>query len=410
MKNLGIRAKAAAGTLAIVGTDAKNRALARIADALIARQSELLAANLTDMEAARANAMRPALLDRLELTPTRLAAIADGVRQVAALDDPTGSGEVKTRPNGLIIEKRSVPLGVIGFIYEARPNVTADAAALCLKSGNAVILRGSKDAFHSNKAIVALIRDCLKASDLPEDAVLLVEDTSRESAAQLMNLTGCVDALIPRGGAGLIKSVVENSRVPVIETGSGICHLYVDASADQPNAVEIAFNAKCQRPSVCNAIEQLLVHRDIAAQFLPTLKAKLDEAHTELRGDPESVRILNCKPAAEEDFRTEFGDYILALKVVGGVDEAIAHINATGTGHSEAILTNDYANAQKFLAAVDAAAVYVNASTRFTDGFEFGLGAELGISTQKLHARGPMGLRELTSSKFVIYGSGQIRQ
>jgi len=409
MKELGQRAKAAARVLATAGTTAKNKAILLIADTLVSRQNELLAANFEDMEAGKAGGMRAALLDRLELTPARLSGIAEGVRQVAGLDDPIGSGEVKTRPNGLIIEKRSVPLGVIGFIYEARPNVTADAAALCLKSGNAVILRGSKDAFKSNKAIVAVIRDCLREAGLPEDSVQLVEDTSRESATELMNLTGYVDALIPRGGAGLIKSVVENSKVPVIETGSGICHLYVDASADQGNAVEIAFNAKCQRPSVCNAIEQLLVHRDIAADFLPKVKAKLDEKSTELRGDTETVNILGCKAATDEDYHTEFGDYILAVKIVDGLDEAIAHITATGTGHSEAILTSDYSNAQRFLAEVDAAAVYVNASTRFTDGFEFGLGAEIGISTQKLHARGPMGLKELTSNKFVIYGSGQVR-
>ncbi|MDR0819242.1 MAG: glutamate-5-semialdehyde dehydrogenase, partial [Oscillospiraceae bacterium] len=322
-----------------------------------------------------------------------------------------GSGDVKTRPNGLVIIKKRVPLGVIGFIYEARPNVTADAAALCLKSGNALILRGGKAALNSNIVTVKIIRDCLKQAGLPEDCVGLVEDVTRASAEALMKLNGYVDALIPRGGAGLIRAVVEQSTVPVIETGSGICHVYADESADFTMASEITFNAKTQRPSVCNAIEQLLVHEKIAERFLPLVKAKLDEKDVEIRGDVLTRSILgdSVKLATAEDYHTEFGDYIIAVKVVSGLDEAISHIAATGTGHSEAIITSDYANAQRFLNEVDAAAVYVNASTRFTDGFEFGLGAEIGISTQKLHARGPMGLNELTSSKFVIYGNGQVR-
>jgi glutamate-5-semialdehyde dehydrogenase len=356
--------------------------------------------------------MRQSLLDRLALTPDRIRGIADGVRQVAALDDPIGQiDKMATRPNGLVIGRKKVPLGVIAIIYEARPNVTVDAAVLCLKAGNAVILRGGKEAINSNTAFANIMRSAVAEAGLPEDCISLVSDTSRASAQELMLLTEYVDVLIPRGGAGLIKSVVENAKVPVIQTGVGNCHVYVDSDADLDMGAQIIFNAKCSRPSVCNAAETLLVARDIAPKFLPKAKALLDTKNTQLRGCPETRAILgdSVVPATEEDYYTEFGDYILAVKVVSGVEEAIEHINKYNTGHSEAIVTNNYANSQRFLDAVDAAAVYVNASTRFTDGGEFGLGAEIGISTQKMHARGPMGLEQLTSSKFIIYGSGQIR-
>ena len=356
--------------------------------------------------------MRPALLDRLALDEGRVAGIVDGVRQVKALPDPIGQTvKMGVRPNGLTIGKRRVPLGVIGIIYEARPNVTVDAAALCLKSGNAVILRGGKEAFHSSSAMVAVMRDALEEAGLPRDCVALVNDTSRESAQELMNLTGYLDVLIPRGGAGLIRSVVEHARVPVIQTGVGVCHIYVDGEADLDMAARILFNAKCSRPSVCNAAECVLVDRSVAADFLPMAWELLRTKQVEVRGCDETRAILGdwVRPAVAEDWDTEFGDYILACKVVSGVEEAMDFIAAHGTGHSEAIVTNNYFTAQRFLDEVDAAAVYVNASTRFTDGGEFGLGAEIGISTQKMHARGPMGLEELTSSKYVIYGTGQTR-
>ena len=356
--------------------------------------------------------MRPALVDRLALDEGRIAGIVEGVRQVAALPDPIGQVvKMETRPNGLTIGRRRVPLGVIGIIYEARPNVTVDAAALCLKSGNAVILRGGKEAFRSNKAFVAVLRDALESAGLPRDCVALVEDTSRESANELMGLTEYLDVLIPRGGAGLIQSVVKNTRVPVIQTGVGVCHVYVHEGADLDMAARIIHNAKTSRPSVCNAAECLLVDRAVAPDFLPMAWQLLQTKNVELRGCPETRAILGdfVRPAEDADWDTEFGDYILAVKVVSGFDEAVDFIAAHGTGHSEAIVTRDYFAAQRFLDVVDAAAVYVNASTRFTDGFEFGLGAEIGISTQKMHARGPMGLEELTSSKYVIYGTGQIR-
>ena len=337
--------------------------------------------------------------------------MADGLRDVAALEDPVGEVEsMKKRPNGLLIGRKRVPLGVIGIIYEARPNVTADAFGLCFKSGNAVILRGGSDAIRSNEAIVAAIRRGLLAAGLPEDAVQLVADTSRESARELMRLNGYLDVLIPRGSAGLIRTVVENSTVPVIETGTGNCHVYVDATADFQMALDIIYNAKTQRIGVCNACESLLVHQSIAEEFLPLLKERLDEKQVEIRADEASCRLVpGFVPAAEEDWGREYLDYILSLKQVGSLEEAIAHINRYGTGHSEAIVTRDYGNAQRFLEEVDAAAVYVNASTRFTDGAQFGFGAEIGISTQKLHARGPMGLRELTTIKYIIYGDGQVR-
>ena len=408
----GLAAKNASRVLSIAGTAKKNAALEAIASALEARREEILAANQEDMTAAKAAGMRPSLQDRLALDGSRIAGIVDGVRQVAALPDPIGEiTKMSTRPNGLVIGKRRVPLGVIGIIYEARPNVTVDAAALCLKSGNAVILRGGKEAFHSNQAFVSIMRDALESAGLPRDCVALVTDTTRQSAAELMNLTEYLDVLIPRGGAGLIKNVVENAKVPVIQTGVGVCHVYVHGEADLDMAARIIHNAKTSRPSVCNAAECLLVDRAVARDFLPMAWQLLQTKNVELRGCPETRAILGdfVVPASEEDWDTEFGDYILAVKVVGGFDEAVEFIHAHGTGHSEAIVTNNYFAAQQYLDQVDAAAVYVNASTRFTDGNEFGLGAEIGISTQKMHARGPMGLEELTSSKFVIYGTGQIR-
>lgn len=408
----GLAAKNASRVLSIAGTAKKNAALEAIASALEARREEILAANQEDMTAAKAAGMRPSLQDRLALDGSRIAGIVDGVRQVAALPDPIGEiTKMSTRPNGLVIGKRRVPLGVIGIIYEARPNVTVDAAALCLKSGNAVILRGGKEAFRSNQAFVSIMRDALESAGLPRDCVALVTDTTRQSAAELMNLTEYLDVLIPRGGAGLIKNVVENAKVPVIQTGVGVCHVYVHGEADLDMAARIIHNAKTSRPSVCNAAECLLVDRAVARDFLPMAWQLLQTKNVELRGCPETRAILGdfVVPASEEDWDTEFGDYILAVKVVGGFDEAVEFIHAHGTGHSEAIVTNNYFAAQQFLDQVDAAAVYVNASTRFTDGNEFGLGAEIGISTQKMHARGPMGLEELTSGKFVIYGTGQIR-
>ncbi|OUN23105.1 glutamate-5-semialdehyde dehydrogenase [Flavonifractor sp. An82] len=408
----GLAAKNASRVLSIAGTAKKNAALEAIASALEARQSEILAANQEDMTAAKAAGMRPSLQDRLALDAGRIAGIVDGVRQVAALPDPIGEiTKMSTRPNGLVIGKRRVPLGVIGIIYEARPNVTVDAAALCLKSGNTVILRGGKEAFHSNQAFVSIMRDALESAGLPRDCVALVTDTTRQSATELMNLTAYLDVLIPRGGAGLIKNVVENAKVPVVQTGVGVCHVYAHGEADLDMAARIIHNAKTSRPSVCNAAECLLVDRAVARDFLPMAWQLLQTKNVELRGCPETRAILGdfVVPATEEDWDTEFGDYILAVKVVGGFDEAVEFIHAHGTGHSEAIVTNNYFAAQQFLDQVDAAAVYVNASTRFTDGNEFGLGAEIGISTQKMHARGPMGLEELTSSKFVIYGTGQIR-
>lgn len=408
----GLAAKNASRVLSIAGTARKNAALEAIASALEARLDEILAANQEDMSAAKAAGMRPSLQDRLALNGSRIAGIVDGVRQVAALPDPIGeTTKMSTRPNGLVIGKRRVPLGVIGIIYEARPNVTVDAAALCLKSGNTVILRGGKEAFHSNQAFVSIMRDALESAGLPRDCVALVTDTTRQSATELMNLTEYLDVLIPRGGAGLIKNVVENAKVPVIQTGVGVCHVYVHGEADLDMAARILHNAKTSRPSVCNAAECLLVDRAVARDFLPMAWQLLQTKNVELRGCPEARAILGdfVVPATEEDWDTEFGDYILAVKVVGSFDEAVAFIHAHGTGHSEAIVTNNYFAAQQFLDQVDAAAVYVNVSTRFTDGNEFGLGAEIGISTQKMHARGPMGLEELTSSKFVIYGTGQIR-
>ena len=410
LEEMGAAAKQAARKLAVAGNQ-KDTALEAIAAALEAHTEEILAANREDLAAAEANGMSRSLMDRLALNEKRIAGMADGVRQVKAQPDPVGQVlEGGVRPNGLRIEKVAVPLGVIGIIYEARPNVTADAAALCLKAGNAVILRGGKEAFRSNQAIAEVMRDAVEAAGLPRDSIQLVQDTSRASSIEMMGLTGYLDVLIPRGGAGLIRAVVENSHVPVIETGVGNCHVYVDDAADLEMAAEIIFNAKTSRPSVCNAIETVLVHKDAARTFLPMMKAKLDEKQVEIRGCEKTREILpDCVPACEEDWATEYLDYILAVKVVDSLDEAMAHIASYSSGHSECIVTENYRNAERFLSEVDAAAVYVNASTRFTDGGEFGLGAEIGISTQKLHARGPVGIRQLTSQKFVIRGNGQIR-
>ena len=410
LEEMGAAAKQAARKLAVAGNQ-KDTALEAIAAALEAHTEEILAANREDLFAAEQNGMSRSLMDRLALNKKRIAGMADGVRQVKAQPDPVGQVlEGGVRPNGLRIEKVAVPLGVIGIIYEARPNVTADAAALCLKAGNAVILRGGKEAFRSNQAIAEVMRDAVEAAGLPRDSIQLVQDTSRASSIEMMGLTGYLDVLIPRGGAGLIRAVVENSHVPVIETGVGNCHVYVDDAADLEMAADIIFNAKTSRPSVCNAIETVLIHQAIAGEFLPKMKAKLDEKQVEIRGCEKTREILpDCVPACEEDWATEYLDYILAVKVVDSLDEAMAHIASYSSGHSECIVTENYRNAERFLSEVDAAAVYVNASTRFTDGGEFGLGAEIGISTQKLHARGPMGIRQLTSQKFVIRGNGQIR-
>lgn len=412
METLGARAKAAERSLQTATAETKNQALLKIADALRENCAYILSENEKDLEAGRKNGMAPSLLDRLALSEARVVGMAKGVADVAKLPDPVGAVlSETTRPNGLKIQKVAVPLGVIAVIFEARPNVTSDAAALCLKSGNAVILRGGKEAICSNTAITKVMREALRETELPEDCVQLVEDTSRESSTALMRLNGYVDVLIPRGGAGLIRSVVENATVPVIETGVGNCHIYIDKDADIQMAVDITYNAKTSRVSVCNAAESLLVHKDIAEKVLPPLKAKLDEKNVELRGDEATRAILpGIKAATEEDYATEYLDYILSVHIVNSLEEAIDHIYRYSTGHSECIITENKAAAEKFLAEVDSAAVYHNASTRFTDGGEFGFGAEIGISTQKLHARGPLGLPQLTSVKYKIYGNGQRRE
>ena len=411
LNEIGRQAKEVSRLLGILGSREKNMGLEEAARSLLEGEEEILLANQEDCEKAKNSGMSQGLLDRLMLTPARVQAMADGLLQVAALEDPVGEVlSVKLRPNGLQIGQKRVPLGVIGMIYEARPNVTADAFGLCFKSGNAVILKGGSDAIRSNQAIVRCLREGLVHAGLPADAVQLVEDTNRDTTRELMRLNQYVDVLIPRGGAGLIRAVVENSTVPVIETGTGNCHIYVDESADFNMALDIIYNAKTQRIGVCAACESLVVHRAIAERFLPLLKRKLKDKQVEIRADEAACAIEpSFTPAAEEDWGTEYLDYILSLKLVDSLDEAIAHINHYNTGHSEAIVTSDYFNAQRFLNEVDAAAVYVNASTRFTDGEEFGFGAEIGISTQKLHARGPMGLKELTTTKYIIYGDGQIR-
>ena len=410
LQKMGAAAKEAAAVLRTAG-EKKRRALLEAAQALRAAAPEILAANAVDLAAARESGMRDAMLDRLTLTEARIEAMAQGVEDVAAQRDPVGrvlSGE--TRPNGLKIEKVTVPMGVIGIIFEARPNVTSDAAALCLMAGSAVILRGGKEAFHSNIAVTSVLQAALERAGLPRTAVQLVQDTSRESSREMMGLVGYLDLLIPRGGAGLIRAVVENARVPVIETGVGNCHVYVDESADVDMAAEIIFNAKTSRPSVCNAIETILVHEKIAERALPAIAARLREKQVELRGDDRTRAILpEAVPASEADWETEYLDYILAVRVVDSLDEAVAHIARYSSGHSECIVTRDLRAAEAFTARVDSAAVYVNASTRFTDGGEMGLGAEIGISTQKLHARGTMGLNEIVSDKCVIRGDGQVR-
>lgn len=411
-----VRAKAAAArqaaaTLAVTGTAVKNKALLAMAEALEKQHEAILAANAEDMAAAKAKGMKSSMLDRLKLTKERISGMAEGLRQVAALPDPIGNVIGGSRlPNGLTVTKVRVPLGVIGIIYEARPNVTADAAGLCLKSGNAVILKGGSEAMASNKAIATILADAAASAGVPRDALQFIDTSDRQAVTDLIHMNGLVDVVIPRGGAGLIKAVVMNATVPVIETGAGVCHTYVDASADVEMAVNIAFNAKVQRPSVCNAMETLLVHKDIADKFLPPMLEKYFAAGVEIRGDA-TVQGYSDKvvPATDEDWATEYGDLRLSVKVVASMDEAMAHIARYGTGHSECIVTKDFQNAQRFQLTVDAAAVYVNASTRFTDGFEFGFGAEIGISTQKLHARGPMALPELTSSKYLISGDGQVR-
>ena len=412
LQQQGEAAKAATYVLTTAGTAKKNAALAAIADILTVRQDAWLAANAEDVAAAKEAGMRPAMLDRLTLTPDRVADIVDGVRQVMALPDPIGQvTKMETRPNGLIIGRRRVPLGVIAIIFEARPNVTVDAAALCLKSGNVCILRGGKEAIRSNRCVTALMREALRSAGLPEDCISLVQDTSHETANELMHLDGYVDVLIPRGGAGLIRAVAKEASVPVIRTGEGVCHIYIDDEADLDMGANILYNAKCSRPSVCNAVECVLLQEDVAADFLAKAVPLLDKHQVELRCDEKALKLVGKRgvPAAEADWDAEYDDYILAVRTVKDMDEAIAFINRHGTGHSEAIITKNYFKAQHFLDRVDAAAVYVNASTRFTDGGEFGLGAEIGISTQKMHARGPMGLEELTSCKYVIYGEGQVR-
>ncbi|BAL00190.1 gamma-glutamyl phosphate reductase [Oscillibacter valericigenes Sjm18-20] len=413
LEQQGKLAKSAGRVLAIAGTVKKNAALEAIAKVLTEKQNEWLSANAEDVAAAKEAGMRPAMLDRLALTKERIAGIVDGVRQVAALPDPIGTiTKMETRPNGLIIGRRRVPLGVIAIIYEARPNVTVDAAALCLKSGNACILRGGKEAIRSNRTVAELMRGALESAGLPADCICLVQDTRHETANELMHLSAYVDVLIPRGGANLIRSVAQNASVPVIRTGEGVCHVYIDSEADLDMGAKILYNAKCSRPSVCNAAECVLVAENIAADFFAKAVPLLKTKNVELRCDKAALALVGRDgiAAQESDWGAEYDDYILAVHVVKNAAEAIDFINAHGTGHSESIITKNYFTAQHFLDAVDAAAVYVNASTRFTDGGEFGLGAEIGISTQKMHARGPMGLEELTSCKYIIYGEGQIRE
>lgn len=405
-------AKQAAAKLAVTSTAVKNAALLAMAAALEAQQAEILAANERDMTAAAAKGMKSSMLDRLKLTTERISGMADGLRQVAGLADPVGNViDGKTLPNGLHITKIRVPLGVIGIIYEARPNVTADAAGLCLKSGNAVILKGGSEAMESNKTVAAILAQAAEGAGIPAGSIQFIDTSDRQAVQELIHMNGLVDVVIPRGGAGLIQAVVRNASVPVIETGAGVCHTYVDKDADVEMAMKIAFNAKVQRPSVCNAMETLLVHKDIADKFLPMMLMMYNSSAVEIRGD-EAVQEYSGQvhAATEEDWSTEYGDLRLSVKIVDSIEEAMAHIAKYGTGHSECIVTDNYQAAQLFQYTVDAAAVYVNASTRFTDGNEFGFGAEIGISTQKLHARGPMALPELTSTKYLINGNGQVRK
>ncbi len=411
LEDLGSRAREAAANLGRLGSTQKEQGLKLAAQALLDGKEKILEANAQDVKAAREKGMKEGLVDRLSLNERRIQAMAEGLLEVAALEDPVGEVlSMKPRPNGLLIGQKRVPLGVVGIIYEARPNVTADAFGLCFKTGNAVILKGGSDALKSNQAIVGCLREGLRTAGFWEDSVQLIESTDRESARAFMRMNQYLDVLIPRGGAGLIRTVVENSTVPVIETGTGNCHIFVDESAQFSMALEIIDNAKTQRIGVCNACESLVVHRKIAREFLPLLKEALGKKQVEIRADKEACKIVpEFLPATEEDWGKEYLDYIISIKLVDSLEEAIRHINRYNTKHSEAIITSDYANAQKFLDEIDAAAVYVNASTRFTDGYEFGFGAEIGISTQKLHARGPMGLQALTTTKYIIYGNGQIR-
>ncbi len=412
VKEIGEAAKAAEVTLSITTNDERNAALAAISKQLIADMDEILAANAIDLENGKKAGLSASMLDRLMLNATRVTSIADAVLDVAKLPDPLGEEKYRyEHPKGMLITAVSVPIGVIGIIFEARPNVTVDAAVLCLKSGNAVILRGGKEAINSNKAFAKSMRSALASVGFDENCVQLIEDTTRRSSYELMTLTDCLDLLIPRGGAGLIRAVVDNAKVPVIETGTGNCHAYVDKAADLDMAADIIFNAKTSRPSVCNALETMLIHKDVAESFLPLVKSRLDEKDVVIYGDAESRRILGDSVilADDDDYKYEFLDYKIACKVVDDLDAALAHIRKYSSGHSECIVTSDEAAAERFLREVDAAAVYVNASTRFTDGGEFGFGAEIGISTQKIHARGPMGLKQLTSYKYLIRGNGQIR-
>ena len=411
LETLGIQAKQAERELLKLNSLKKNACLMAAAKGLVAAQADILKANAEDVRIAREKGMKESLVDRLALTEERIASMAEGLASLVALEDPIGEIlEAKIRPNGLEIGKKRVPLGVIGIIYESRPNVTADAFGLCFKTSNAVILKGGSDAIHSNKAIVKVIREVLSDQRVTPDAIQLVEDTRRETAKELMRMNHYLDVLIPRGGAGLIRTVVENSTVPVIETGTGNCHIYVDATADIQMAVDIIDNANTQRTGVCNACESLVIHKAIADKVIPAVCERLFKKNVEIRGDENCCRLNpQIIPATDEDWGQEYLDYILSAKIVGSIDEAIDHINKYNTKHSEAIITKDYDNARRFLEEIDAAAVYVNASTRFTDGFEFGFGAEIGISTQKLHARGPMGLEELTTTKYIIYGNGQVR-
>ena len=409
---LATKARDVKYTVAALSTEDKNSAIIAVADALEASASDIISANAIDMKNGETKGLSQGLLDRLKLDESRIKGIADGLREIVKLDDPIGQiTEEFERPNGLKIKKRLVPIGVVGVIYEARPNVTADVFGLCFKTGNAVILKGGSDALESNKAIVKVIKSALEKGGYPVDAITLIDDTSRETAKEMMRLNGYIDVLIPRGSAGLIKSVVENASIPVIETGSGNCHIYVDHDADIDMAIDIIVNAKTQRIGVCNAAESLVVHEDIAASLLPKLNKALREKGVQIFADAKAKALMEgSEDATEEDFAKEYLDYIISVKTVSSVEEAIEHINKYNTGHSEAIVTNDEKNADKFLDGIDTACVYVNASTRFTDGFEFGFGAEIGISTQKLHARGPMGLLALTSYKYTIFGNGQIRK
>ena len=412
MQMLTNRAKAAASEAAKLGTSDKNRGLLAVAEELAAHQEMILEENAKDVEAAKEKGVKQSLIDRLALSENRIADMAEGLRQISALDDPVGEVlSMKTRPNGLRIGRKRVPLGVVGIIYESRPNVTADAFGLCFKTGNVALLRGGSDAIRSNQAIVRAVKEGLRKEKLNQDLILLVEDTSREVAGEMMKMHGGIDVLIPRGGAGLIANVVENSTVPVIETGTGNCHVYVDASADIRMAVDIIENAKTQRMGVCNACESLVIHSAAMEDALPQIVSRLKTHNVEIRGEERAGAVSgDIIPADEADWGTEYLDAIISVKTVDSIDEAIAHINKYNTGHSESIITKDYDNALKFQDEIDAAAVYVNASTRFTDGFEFGFGAEIGISTQKLHARGPMGLETLTTTKYIIFGNGQIRR